>query len=61
MMYNRKCPICGKLFYVGCSDWVYKQVIRYSRNEHTREYYCSWTCYNIALKTRKRRWLENDA
>ena len=53
MMYNRKCPICGKLFYVGTSDWVYKKVIRINRNMHTQEYYCSWTCYNIALKKRK--------
>lgn len=53
MMYNRKCPICGKLFYVGCSDWVYK-VTCYSREDHKAIIYlCSWTCYNKAKKLKE--------
>ena len=42
---QRYCPICGKEFYITAWDsWVY-------RIDH--KYYCSWTCYRKAQKTKK--------
>ena len=45
---DRKCPMCGKEFFVrDANDWVYK------RNS---QYFCSWHClrnYEKGSKTRK--------
>ena len=49
--YNMKCPVCGKLFFVGDrSGYVYKHVMysyksgKYSGYNSTA-YFCSWTCF----------------
>lgn len=44
------CPVCNRLFYnyVG-SLYTYKQH-RTINGEHVREYYCSYTCMNKALR-----------
>ena len=59
MQYNRKCPICGKLFYVGSCDYVYKMNKyvwdrKLKKSEYTeRIYLCSWTCYRKAERIRE--------
>lgn len=49
--FNMKCPVCGKLFFVGNrSEYVYKHVI-YSYNKgkfsgyHGTAFFCSWHCF----------------
>ena len=38
------CPVCGKLFYVTSSDWVYRRIVRYRHAYVRTEYYCKWSC-----------------
>ena len=52
---ERICPWCGKKFYMpyqsrggGRTQWTYKL-----RLGNRRYYYCSYTCFNNALDTRK--------
>lgn len=49
--YNMKCPVCGKLFYVGDrGSYVYKHVM-YSykggvfTGYNSTGYFCSWSCF----------------
>ena len=51
--YNRKCPVCGSLFYVPSTEWVYQKVVHKRNGKRQRIYYCSWKCYNIVSKPRK--------
>lgn len=39
-MIECRCPVCGKLFYVQCDDWLYKIVIKKKTT-----YYCRYNCW----------------
>lgn len=57
MQFNRTCPECGKLFFVGCDDWAFKRQIREHGDTHSKRiYYCSWGCYRkLEIREEKKR------
>ena len=41
----KKCPICGKVFYVPDRvSWVYRERV-YSRGGDKTTYFCTWGCF----------------
>ena len=54
--FNMKCPVCGKLFFVGDRGaYVYKHIVyTYKKGKfigyHGTFYFCSWTCFRKAEK-----------
>lgn len=54
--FNMKCPVCGKLFFVGDRGaYVYKHKVYTYKKEKFSGYYgtfyfCSWTCLRKAEK-----------
>lgn len=57
--YNERCPVCGKLFYVGDRrNYAYKRGGKYDkhRSEHPYlHYYCSWTCYRSCISEEQKK------
>lgn len=56
-----RCPICGKLFFVGDrGSYVYKHTVySYKNGEftgyHGIDYFCSWSCFRKSEKNNFKR------
>lgn len=59
LLHERKCPICGKLFYPRIpSEWGYKVYVRRSKKSKNdrgtnKKLICSWTCYKKAISMKE--------
>ena len=54
------CPVCGKLFYVPTSEWVYRHTITKADGYYEVKYFHTWSCFKkfedeYDLKLREKR------